>query len=112
MNGPNDQNCNRASIQPQNAAELGVEGTIAVLRRLLAERFTTSRAAGDVPDDDALFGVGVRLTSLDGIEFLCEVERRFNLRIKDLEWWVYETPTLAAVARYLVDLSKQQRAAG
>ena len=98
--------------RPQNAAELGVDGTITALRLLLAERFETSRAAADVTPDDSLFDAGVGLTSLDGIEFLCEVERRFNLRIKDLEWWVYETPTLAAVARYLVDLSKQQRAAG
>ena len=36
---------------------------------------------------------------LDGIEFLCEVEKQFGVHIKDLDWWVYETPTLAAHRR-------------
>ena len=55
---------------------------------------------------------GGELTSLEGIEFLCEVEALFGVRIKDLDWWVYETPTLAAVADYLVDLARKQHAAG
>jgi acyl carrier protein len=112
MSSAADHNSAHDQTWPQDAAELGVEGTIAALRKLLAERFGMSRAAGDAGTDDALFGVSVGLTSLEGIEFLCEVERRFDLRIKDLDWWVYETPTLAAVARYLVDLSKQKRKAG
>jgi hypothetical protein len=29
--------------------------------------------------------------------------------IKDLDWWVYETPTLSAVARHLIDLANKQR---
>jgi acyl carrier protein len=112
MNSAGDDNPDPESSAPQDAAKLGVEGTIVVLRRLLMERFGTSRAAGAAADEDSLFGVGIGLTSLEGIEFLCEIERRFNLRIKDLDWWVYETPTLAAVAQHLVDLSNEQRAAG
>ena len=105
-----EQDAAQVQNGPQDAAQLGVEGTMDVLRRLLAERFGMSRAAGSSADDP-LFSIGVGLTSLEGIEFLCEIERQFNLRIKDLDWWVYETPTLAAVARYLVDLSKKQHAA-
>ena len=59
--------------------------------------------------DEPLFAIGSGLSSLEGIEFLCVVEKEFGLSIKDLEWWVYETPTLSAVAQYVVDLAKQQR---
>lgn len=93
-----------------DAAQLGFERTLEVLRQLLADRFGMSGPQG-VPADDPLFALGVGLTSLEGIEFLCEVEKKFGLHIKDLDWWVYETPTLAAVSHYLIELSKQQHAA-
>jgi acyl carrier protein len=95
---------------PFDAAQIGFERTIEVLRALLAERFDMS-CSGELPADDPLFAVGAGLTSLEGIEFLCEVEKQFGLHIKDLDWWVYETPTLAGVAQYLIDLSKRQHAA-
>ncbi len=91
---------------PLDAAQLGRDRTIEALRSLLAERFDVTLAAGS---DDPLFAIGAGLSSLEGIEFLCEVERRFGLEIKDLDWWVYETPTLAAVAQHLVDLANAQR---
>ncbi len=94
---------------PLDAAELGYDRTMEALRKLLADRFDVD-AASDLPADDPLFAVGVGLTSLEGIEFLCEVEKQFNVHIKDLDWWVYETPTLGAVAHYLIDLSKKQHA--
>lgn len=89
-----------------DAAQLGHDRTMDALRRLLAERFDV-----DVPlePDDQLFAVGAGLSSLEGIEFLCEVEKTFSLDIKNLEWWVYETPTLSAVAQYLIELTNQQR---
>ena len=95
---------------PLDAEQLGFERTLEALRQLLAERFGLTGPHG-VPADDPLFAVGVGLTSLEGIEFLCEVEKQFGLHIKDLDWWVYETPTLAGVAHYLIELSKQQHAA-
>ena len=91
-----------------NAAQIGFERTIEALRKLLADRFGMARPNG-VPADDPLFAIGVGLTSLEGIEFLCELEKQFGLHIKDLDWWVYETPTLAAVAQHLIDLTNQQQ---
>ena len=96
---------------PMDAAQLGVDGTMAALRKLLAERFGVTPPDEELPANDPLFAIGIGLSSLDGIEFLCEVEKQFGLRIKDLDWWVYETPTLSAVAVYLIELSKQQRPA-
>lgn len=94
-----------------DAAQLGLDGTMAVLRRLLAERFGIAPVGEELMANDPLFAIGIGLSSLDGIEFLCEVEKQFGLHIKDLDWWVYETPTLSAVALYLIELSKQQRPA-
>jgi acyl carrier protein len=96
---------------PLDAAQLGFEGTVEVLRKLLAERFGMTREPGGVLTDDPLFAIGLGLSSLEGIEFLCEVEKLFGLHITDLDWWVYETPTLANVAQYVIELSKKQHAA-
>ena len=93
-----------------DAEQLGYDQTLEALRRLLAERFGMHLPIGAAADDP-LFAIGVGLTSLEGIEFLCEVEKEFGLSIKDLDWWVYETPTLAAVTQYLIDLTRQQHAA-
>jgi acyl carrier protein len=92
---------------PMDAAQLGVERTVEALRTLLAERFGLSLPHD--ASDDSLFATGAGLSSLEGIEFLCEVEKQFGLEIKDLDWWVYETPTLSAVAQHLVDLSHVKR---
>jgi|GEM_PF-2396983 len=89
-----------------DATQLGINSTMAALRELLVERFAVE---GVVEPDDPLFAIGAGLSSLEGIEFLCEVEKRFGIDIKDLEWWVYETPTLSAVAQYVIDLSVEQR---
>lgn len=93
---------------PMDPAQLGLERTIDVLRNVLAERFDVA-LAGDASVDDPLFATGAGLSSLEGIEFLCEIEKQFGLEIKDLEWWVYETPTLAAVAQHLIDLANEKR---
>jgi acyl carrier protein len=93
-----------------DAAQIGLEGTMGVLRKLLADHFGVSPSA-HVADSDPLFSVGAGLTSLEGIEFLCEVEKLFDIRIKDLDWWTYETPTLAAVAQHVIDLTRQRQAA-
>ncbi len=89
-----------------DATQLGHAQTMSALRELLAERFSV---AGTVDANDPLFAIGAGLSSLEGIEFLCEVEKQFGIDIKDLEWWVYETPTLAAVAQHIIDLSVEQR---
>lgn len=95
---------------PLDAAELGHERTMEAVHQLLAERFGFS-ASQSLTANEPLFAVGGGLSSLEGIEFLCELEKQFGIQIKDLDWWVYETPTLSAVADYLVALCKEQHAA-
>jgi acyl carrier protein len=88
-------------------AKIGLERTMEVLRHLLSERFGVQFPEGTTRDP--LFAAGAGLSSLEGIEFLCELEKQFGLEIKDLDWWVYETPTLAAVAQHLINLSNEKR---
>jgi acyl carrier protein len=91
---------------PLDAAQLGLAGTMDALRQLLAQRFDIRV---ELDADDPLFAIGAGLTSLEGIEFLCEVEQQFGVEIKDLEWWTYETPTLEGVAQHVIDLTVVQR---
>src|SRR5262245_51890133 len=91
-----------------DATQLGIDKTAQAIRQLLSDRFGISPQG--VSSEQPLFAIGLGLSSLDGIEFLCEVERLFGVHISDLDWWVYETPTLANVAQYVIDLSKKQHA--
>lgn len=94
-----------------DAQQLGVDQTMGALRTLLAERFGMTNGNGDLPANDPIFSLGSGLSSLEGIEFLCEVEKLFAIHIADVDWWVYEAPTLANVAQYVIELSKKQHPA-
>jgi len=91
--------------------QLGLDRTMDALRKLLAERFGMTNGNGDLPAGDPIFALGSGLSSLEGIEFLCEVEKLFGVHFSDLDWWVYEAPTLANVAQYVIELSRKQHPA-
>lgn len=92
---------------PSDARQLGREGTIDAIRRLLAARFDLQPTTAAIPDDAPLFSVGVGLSSMEGMELLVELERAFGVQIKDVESWVYDSPTLANVADRLIELSEK-----
>jgi acyl carrier protein len=91
---------------PYNARQLGLEATMNAVCRLLVDRFQITSCPEHIPADAPLFAVGVGLSSIDGMEFLLELEREFGVRIKDVEWWVNESPTLTNVAEMLIELSE------
>jgi acyl carrier protein len=93
---------------PSDARQLGRQGTIEAIRRLLAARFNLAPTAEAIPSDAPLFSVGVGLSSMEGMELLVELEKEFGVQIKDVEAWVYDSPTLANVADSLIALSGQQ----
>jgi acyl carrier protein len=62
-----------------------------------------------IPADQPLFSVGVGLSSMEGMELPLELEKEFGVQIKDVDWWTYESPTLANLADYLMKLTAQQR---
>ncbi len=99
-----------AALVPNDARQLGLDGTKSVVRKLLAARLNVPATVDAIPDDAPLFSVGVGLSSMEGMELLVELEQAFDVRIKDVDWWVYESPTLTNVAQYLIELTAQGRA--
>lgn len=93
---------------PSDARQLGREGTIEAIRRLIAARFNLQPTAEAIPNDVPLFSVGVGLSSMEGMELLVELEKEFGVEIKDVESWVYDSPTLANVADRLIELSEKR----
>ncbi len=88
--------------------QLGHEATMDQVRRLLVEQFRIAKDVESIPSDEPLFEVGVGLSSIEGMELLLRLETTFGVRIKDVEWWVNESPTLSNVADYLIKLSNEQ----
>jgi acyl carrier protein len=97
------------ATQP-NPGQLGLEGTMDVVRRVIAERFSIPATSDALPADEPLFSVGGGLSSLEGMELLSELEQQFGVRMNDPDWWARETPTLASVSQLIVDLAAQQAA--
>ena len=88
-----------------NAKEIGVEATVDSLRELLVQEFKLTVAPAEIKASEPLFSAGVGLSSLEGIELLGLLEKRYGVEFQDLEFWIDESPTLHCVARYLVDNS-------
>lgn len=88
-----------------NARKVGLDATLVSLKALLVERFSLVSDPGSIKSSDPLFSVGVGLSSLEGLELLTLLEKKYGVVIKDLDYWLDESPTLEGVARYLVDNS-------
>ena len=78
------------------------------VRGLLAARFGVPPTVDAIGPDMPLFSVGVGLSSMEGMELLVELEKEFDVKIKNVEWWVYDSPTLGNVAEALIELTRQR----
>jgi len=94
-----------------NARELGREATIDSLRQLLVEEFQVASSPDKIAVDQPLFSASVGLSSLEGIELLTLVEKRFGVRIENLDDWIDDSPSIDSFARYLIDNSPLANAA-
>jgi acyl carrier protein len=90
-----------------NARELGLQRTVDQLRAMLVEKFHAAQNEKTIKDDEPIFSAGVGLSSLEGMELLAELENRFDVKFDNLEHWVEESPTITAVAQYLIDRSPE-----
>ena len=91
-----------------NARELGVDQVVDELRRLLVDKFRVARSPELIKVDEPLFEAGVGLSSLEGLELLAEIEKRFGVQFHDIERWVDESPTLRGMAKLLIEESRHQ----
>lgn len=87
----------------QNAREIGLDATVDSLKELIVDRFDVVSDYEGIRSDDPLFSVGVGLSSLEGLELLTLIEKKYGVVIKDLDYWVDESPTLEGVAKYLIE---------
>lgn len=90
---------------PMNARKMGLDHTLNSLKQLLVEEFQLASDPSSLASDEPLFSAGVGLSSLDGMELLAAIEKKYGVPFQDLEFWVDESPTLDGVARYLIDNS-------
>ena len=88
-----------------NAKEIGLHATIESLKELLVTQFQLTTNVETIDDGEPLFSVGVGLSSIEGLELLAVIEKKYGVEIKDLDYWVDESPTLQGVAQYLIEHS-------
>jgi acyl carrier protein len=84
-------------------AELRFDAAAASLCRMLVDHFQVARDPREICLEDSLFSAGVGLSSMEGMELLCLLESKFGVRIDDLDYWLEHTPSVRAVAQYLVE---------
>ena len=89
-----------------NACELNVEQVVEELRVLLVEKFRVARSPELIDVHEPLFEAGVGLSSLEGLELLSEIEKRYGVQFHDVERWVDESPTLHVMAERLIEESQ------
>jgi acyl carrier protein len=92
-----------------DALRLGLPGTIDALRQILVDNFAIARAAGEIGSDEPLFAGGLDLSSLQGLSLIILVEKRFGVRINELDTSIQDIATLSRLARHLLKLSEQGR---
>lgn len=88
-----------------NAKELGLDATVDSLKELLVHQFRLAEDTSSIQSSDPLFSAGVGMSSLEGLELLGMLEKRYGVVFEDLDYWVDESPTLDGVARYLIENS-------
>ena len=87
----------------QNAREIGLERTVDSLKELIVDRFNVATDYEGIQPDEPLFSVGVGLSSIEGLELLTLIEKKYGVVIQDLDYWIDESPTLEGVAKYLIE---------
>lgn len=92
---------------PISAVQLGLDGTIDELRKMLVHRFKLAKSVDAIDENEPLFSAGVGLSSLEGIELLFEVERKFGVRFHNIETWFDEPPTLNVFAQHVIEQTKR-----
>lgn len=91
------------TLKQKNAREIGLDATVSSLKELIVDRFNVATDYDGIRPDDPLFSVGVGLSSIEGLELLTLIEKKYGVVIKDLDYWVDESPTLEGVAKYLIE---------
>ena len=64
---------------------------------------------GQIKDDDALFGEGLGLDSLDAVEIVVILQRHFNVEVKDMEKGREIFRSVNTLANYIYETKQGQK---
>ncbi|MBI5259150.1 MAG: acyl carrier protein [Burkholderiales bacterium] len=79
-----------------------VDTVVEQLRALIVQTFELERPAAGIGEGERLFGDGLGLNSLQGIELLVQVEDSFGITIGELDWSIHEQQTLRSLAELVL----------
>lgn len=84
--------------------EQEIEKTSARLKELLISQLNIEGVTPDqIQDDDALFGEGLGLDSLDAVEIVVLLQRNFGVEVKDMEKGREIFRTVRSLAEYVYE---------
>ncbi|HZZ70719.1 MAG TPA: acyl carrier protein [Pirellulales bacterium] len=88
-----------------NPRSLGLERTANVIRQLVVDQAGPGWDLDKICADEPVISAGMGMSSLEAVEFLVELEKKFGVPLNDLHWWTYDSPTIRQVAQHLIDLA-------
>jgi len=90
--------------------ERELAGIRAKLKELLISNLNIESVTPDqIKDDDALFGEGLGLDSLDAVEIVVILQRHFGVQVKDMEKGREIFRSINTLANYIYDTQQGQK---
>lgn len=87
---------------------ISIDEVIEPLRALIVQTFALDRPPSGIGQDERLFGEGLGLNSLQGIELLVQVEDSFGVTIGEVDWSIHEQQTLRSLAELVLQRLQEQ----